>query len=65
MMEEDLLADDWEVEEKQSTITASDFDRAWNWVKRDFPYVHYYGKLPMFETILNEFKDRVKKELGL
>lgn len=61
----DITADDWEVE-KQSTINAVDFDRAWNRAQMDpLAYVHYYGQLPRFETIINEFKERVKKELGL
>ena len=55
----DITADDWEVEEKQSIITASDFDRACSIVDAR---LWRNGGWPVH---INEFLTELKKELGL
>ncbi len=57
IMEEDLLADDWEVEEKQVTITESDFKAALVRTTRSFPLYD--------EPHICEYLSQLKKELGL
>lgn len=57
---EDVLADDWEVEEMEIKITSSDFEKARQQVatrinkNNNFGYVH-----------ISEYLDELKKELGL
>lgn len=55
---EDILADDWEIEEVRVTITYSEFDAAWMEAVR---------KNKTFEGLVQqiEFRRLVAKELGL
>jgi hypothetical protein len=57
ILEEDLLADDWEVEEKQVTITESDFSAALARTNNSFSI--YAG------PNICEYLGQLKKELGL
>lgn len=54
---EDLVADDWEVEEKQVTITESDFESAINRASQSFSMYN--------PPHICEYLARLKKELGL
>ena len=54
---EAVIADDWEVEEKQVTITESDFKAALVRTTRSFPLYD--------EPHICEYLSQLKKELGL
>lgn len=56
---DDVLADDWEVEEVKVTITAAEFDQARHRVS-----VRLY-RVPTQQVHICDFLNELKKELGL
>jgi hypothetical protein len=52
---QDLLANDWEVEEKQVPITRSQFDKAWNIAHSETQFIHEDRReFAIYERLIEE-----------
>ncbi len=64
---EDVLADDWEIQDRAITITESQFNEAWGkFVEFRMNQTQRIGEklISSSSDVTNDIRDRIKKELG-